>query len=64
MDEDPGSLKKNMEVDRNDKLGRCENSISDTMLGRCKTCIGLLWNSLLREILENKETIKKIIIIT
>lgn len=62
MDEDPGSLK--MEGEYYDRLGRNKNCDGDTVARRSEISLSLLWYKICREILENKEKIKRIVLLS
>jgi len=61
MDNVPLSLKGKKS---NDHLGCSQNSTLDAITRYCKASLSILWLKMVRELVENKEKIKVLIILT
>jgi len=61
MDDVPLSLKGKIS---NDHMGCSQNSIIDSATRYCKASLSLLWSKVVRELVENKEKIKILTILS
>jgi len=61
MDDVPLSLKGK---DNDDHLGCCQNSTIDAITRYCKASLRVLWLKVVRELVENKEKIKILTILS
>jgi len=62
MDDVP--LGRNKGKYKHDHLGCSQNSTIDTITRYCKTSISLLWTKMVREVVENKEKVKFLTILS